>query len=107
MAAAMSLTDADDSPFKISDLNLVFLWDWDFAHDICAICRYGLGGSCSKCCSDKKLNECAVDCGRCSHCFHTCCIRRWLNTRAKCPVCQKDWENVQSFPVTPGSENQS
>eukprot|EP01084_Bolivina_argentea_P168788 292622_1 len=38
-------------------------------------------------CLDALLTDLQVT--RCGHCFHSHCITQWLNTKNKCPICNK------------------
>ncbi|CAF3349545.1 unnamed protein product [Rotaria sp. Silwood1] len=78
-------------PFTLKRWNLVGIWSWDVAHDVCAICRTALSESCLRCQAASNLQECIIVWGTCNHSFHNCCMSQWVKQRAQCPLCQTDW----------------
>jgi len=79
------------APFTLKRWNLVGIWSWDVAHDVCAICRTALSESCLRCQAASNLQECIIVWGTCNHSFHNCCMSQWVKQRAQCPLCQTDW----------------
>ncbi|CAF3539975.1 unnamed protein product [Rotaria socialis] len=84
-------TGTSSVPFTLKRWNLVGIWSWDVAHDVCAICRTALSESCLRCQAASNLQECIIVWGTCNHSFHNCCMSQWVKQRAQCPLCQTDW----------------
>ncbi|CAF2701386.1 unnamed protein product [Rotaria sp. Silwood2] len=84
-------TVSSSVPFTLKRWNLVGIWSWDVAHDVCAICRTALSESCLRCQAASNLQECIIVWGTCNHSFHNCCMSQWVKQRAQCPLCQTDW----------------
>ena len=64
-----------------------------FSIEFCAICRGDLFNRCFECQGSGEDRVCQgyIHNAVCSHVFHTECIKRWINTRACCPLCNASW----------------
>ncbi|CAF4290394.1 unnamed protein product, partial [Rotaria magnacalcarata] len=60
-------TGTSSVPFTLKRWNLVGIWSWDVAHDVCAICRTALSESCLRCQAASNLQECIIVWGTCNH----------------------------------------
>jgi RING-box protein 1 len=38
--------------------------------------------------------------GCCGHGFHLDCIQRWLKSRSSCPLCNREWEIIDTFKIS-------
>jgi RING-box protein 1 len=38
--------------------------------------------------------------GGCGHGYHLDCIQRWLKNRSSCPLCNHEWELVDTFKIS-------
>ncbi|KAF0986759.1 hypothetical protein HZS_886 [Henneguya salminicola] len=79
---------------EIKKWTAVALWHW-IANDItCGICRNSFDGCCTNC--KTPGDDCPMCKGSCSHCFHSHCIKKWLEIQILCPMCRSEWHEVES-----------
>ena len=59
--------------------------------DECSICKEFLTLCCPEC-QDNKKTVCNASIGKCGHCFHYHCIKRWTNEGGGfCPIDKSVW----------------
>lgn len=70
----------------------------------CVICRNNLN---THCIEHEKKNQplCKIVKGDCNHKYHHCCIVKWLKTRAKCILCNKNWKENKTDALTISYKN--
>lgn len=73
--------------YEINNVNLITSWTFKLdKNQDCTICRQSLN-SYSIYAKDMNLSEIKLYTGICGHTFHEECIRPWLQTQNKCPIC--------------------
>uniref|UniRef100_A0AC35TJD3 RING-type domain-containing protein n=1 Tax=Rhabditophanes sp. KR3021 TaxID=114890 RepID=A0AC35TJD3_9BILA len=92
----------DDFPFQLKKFHAVAIWNFDVMDSVCAICRLDFAEPCVSCgvknernsvCSGKAESMCRIEVSsRCTHMFHQCCIRSWLEKSDHCPMCHTLWK---------------
>jgi hypothetical protein len=70
-------------PFEIKSIDLVADWNYDCENSNCGYCEKSL----YKSSIIKKVQESSVSRYECSHAFHQNCIKKWLRSNNRCPMC--------------------
>lgn len=75
--------------------------------ETCAICRCDLSDLCLSCAnsvvdadSSSAKQACTVAVGVCTHSFHSCCLRGWLERMQSCALCSHTWTTSQTIDRT-------
>ena len=78
-------------PFiKINNMNIISSWSYISDKNMdCTICRQSINNNSVY--AIEKGFESTVSNGKCGHVFHTECIKPWLNTNKRCPICSQPY----------------
>ena len=77
---------ASESFIKIKDMNIISSWSYvtDKNTD-CTICRISINSN-SIYAVEKGVVSLILK-GKCGHIFHSECIKPWLSSNKRCPIC--------------------
>jgi hypothetical protein len=78
-------------PFiKIKHMNIISSWSYvSDKNTDCTICRQPINAD-SIYAIEKGFKSHVMN-GRCGHIFHCECIKPWLNTNKRCPICSETY----------------
>ena len=66
---------------------------WDYDDDTCGICYDSIDSCCAECkCPGES---CPPVMGECGHLYHLHCLHDWLQKQNTCPICRKEWKEVE------------
>ncbi len=74
-------------PFiKINNMNIITSWSYiSDTNTDCTICRQSINNNSIYAIEKGFISE--IDKGKCGHFFHSECIKPWLISNKKCPIC--------------------
>ena len=93
-------TDMPTTTVTVTSIRLVGTWHRELPFDTCSICKESINDAAPLARADDTgeldhFSEAAsghtLRIGACGHVFHTCCLERWLDRRAVCPLCNAAW----------------
>lgn len=77
-----------DSIIKINNVNIITSWSYIMDKNTeCTICRQSLNNPSLYALETGTGIESIINKGVCGHMFHEECIKPWLKTNNKCPIC--------------------
>lgn len=86
-----NISEGEALPFQTVDVG-----EHDDDEDVCGICRNLFDGCCPDC--SAPGDGCPISFGKCSHIFHSHCIKKWLIKQeaaggsGTCPMDRRVWE---------------
>ena len=87
-----SLTDWKIVSIKLLAQNTIrpFLEIHQVKDNCCSICRNSFDENSLN--NKSRLKKDPLVIGKCTHCFHECCINNWLKEQPTCPICAVNWQ---------------
>jgi hypothetical protein len=75
---------------KINNMNIISSWSYvSDKNSDCTICRQSINNN-SIYANEKGIVS-QVCSGKCGHVFHSECIKPWLQSNKKCPICSETY----------------